>query len=246
MKKSTLIGIIMASIILIGLIVFASVKKYDDSHLRVEGIRVRVNEGALVVDGCDEKTANAAYCEKTVEVKGKNQKFVFEFKNFKKNGYPGTIRASLNGHEFYRKDDLNIETKGSNDYPIFLNFNPMGDYIVFTFTNGTTGRSTTLYALDTEGNIILEETEIDKDDMLIKDYTDFIDYQDNTIKIYATRVVEDINYKGQNICYAKPSEVVEAYYTYTLKDGKFTKKQTKTITAAKFIEEKGIICANKK
>lgn len=246
MKKRTIVGIIIAGIILIGLIIFASTKKFEDSHLRVEGIRVKVNDGALVVDGCDEKTANAAYCEKTLTVNKEEQKLVFVFKNFKKNGYPGTISATINGHEFYRRDNLNIEEKGSGDYPIFLNFNVMDEYIVFTYTNGSNGRTTTLYAMDTKGNIVLEETKIDKDDMLIKDTTEFIEYKDNTIEIYASRVESDVNYKGKSVCNAKDSEVVEAYYTYTLKDGEFKKKQTKTITAAQFIEEKGIICSNKK
>ena len=247
MKKKDIIGLVLAILVLGGLVVFASTKKYEDSHLRMEGIRVRVAENSLLVDGCDEGTQNAAYCEKTMNVGGKDQKLVFQFKNFRENGFPDTVLATINGHEFYKKDGLKIEVNGSVDYSIFLNFYVMADkYIMFTFTDGTNGRSTTLYGIDTEGNIVLEEYEIDTDEMLIKDYTDFITYKDNTIKIYATRVVEDINYHGESICNAKDSDVVEAYYTYTYKDGKFKKKQTETITAKEFIKNREIICANKK
>lgn len=246
MKKTHIAGIVLVVIIFIGLIIFASTKQFKDSHLRIEGIRVRVGEGALLVDGCEKESQNVAYCEKKIKVNNQEAKLTFEFKNFKENGFPNTVVASINGHEFYKKDGLKIEEKGSVDYKIFLNFNVMGDYILFTLTDGTNGRSTTLYGIDTLGNIVLEEYEIDKDEMLIKDYTEFITYKDNTIEIYATRVVEDINYKKENVCNAPKKDIVEAYYTYTLKNGKFTKKQTKTITAEKFIENKGIICANSK
>lgn len=247
MKKVKIVGAVLVSIILVGLIVYASTHKFGDSHLRIEGIRVRVGENALLVDGCEEETQNVAYCKKIINVGGESQELIFKFKNFKENGYPNTVVATINDHEFYRRDGLNLEEKGSIDYSIFLNFYVMADkYIMFTFTDGTNGRTTTLYGIDTEGNIVLKEYNIDDDEMLIKDYTDFITYEDNKITIYATRVVEDINYHGESICNAKDKEVVEAYYTYTYKNGKFTKKQTDTIIAKEFIENKGILCANKK
>lgn len=249
MKKLKIAGLVLVAVLLIGLIVFASTRKFEDSHLRIEGIRVRMtDEYALLVDGCDEKTQNVAYCEKTINVGGKDQKLVFKFKNFKENGYPSTVVATINGHEFYKRDGLNLEEKGSIEYSVFLNFYVMADkYIMYTFTDGTNGRTTTLYAMDLEGNKVLEEFEIDEEEMLIKDYTDFIEYDEDTVKIYASRVVSDINYKGESICNAKDKEIVEAYYTYTYnaKKDKFTKKQTDTKTAKEFIEEKGIICADK-
>ena len=131
------------------------------------------------------------------------------------------------------------------DYKIFLNFHVLDDLVVFTFTDGTAGRTTTLYAVDTEGNIVLEEKEIDEDDMLIKDYTDFIAYEDNTITVYATRVVEDVNYHGETICKAKDGDIVEAYYTYTYQDGKFVKERTRVIDALEFIDNKGITCTQR-
>ena len=243
MKIRKGIGIIITLIILIGLIIFISTKEFSDSHLRAEGKRIRVNEGALVVDGCDE--ASAIYCKKTLNVAGKEAVLEFSFYNFKDNGYPESVKASINGHEFYQEDGLNIEENGSLDYKIFLNFHVLNDLVVFTFTDGTMGRSTTLYAVDIDGNIILKEKEIDEDDMLIKDYTDFITYEDNTITIYATRVVEDVNYHGESICNAPSNDIVEAYYTYTYQDGKFVKKQTQKIDALKFIDNKGITCINK-
>ena len=243
MKIRKGIGIIITLIILIGLIIFISTKEFSDSHLRAEGKRIRVNEGALVVDGCDE--ASAIYCKKTLNVAGKEAVLEFSFYNFKDNGYPESVKASINGHEFYQEDGLNIEEDGSLDYKIFLNFHVLDDLVVFTFTDGTIGRTTTLYAVDIDGNIILKEKEIDQDDMLIKDYTDFITYEDNTITIYATRVVEDVNYHGESICNAPSNDIVEAYYTYTYQDGKFVKKQTQKIDALKFIDNKGITCINK-
>lgn len=243
MKIRKGIGIIITLIILIGLIIFISTKEFSDSHLRAEGKRIRVNEGALVVDGCDE--ASAIYCKKTLNVAGKEAVLEFSFYNFKDNGYPESVKASINGHEFYQEDDLNIEENGSLDYKIFLNFHVLDDLVVLTFTDGTMGRSTTLYAVDIDGNIILKEKEIDQDDMLIKDYTDFITYEDNTITIYATRVVEDVNYHGESICNAPSNDIVEAYYTYTYQDGEFVKKRTQKIDALKFIDNKGITCINK-
>ena len=243
MKIRKGIGIIIVLVILIGLIIFISTKEFSDSHLRAEGKRIRVNEGALVVDGCDE--ASAIYCKKTLNVAGKEAVLEFSFYNFKDNGYPESVKASINGHEFYQEDGLNIEENGSLDYKIFLNFHVLDDLVVFTFTDGTMGRSTTLYAVDIDGNIILKEKEIDQDDMLIKDYTDFITYEDNTITIYATRIVEDVNYHGESICNAPSNDIVEAYYTYTYQDGEFVKKQTQKIDALKFIDNKGITCINK-
>ena len=243
MKIRKGIGIIITLIILIGLIIFISTKEFSDSHLRAEGKRIRVNEGALVVDGCDE--ASAIYCKKTLNVAGKEAVLEFSFYNFKDNGYPESVKASINGHEFYQEDGLNIEEDGSLDYKIFLNFHVLNDLVVFTFTDGTMGRTTTLYAVDIDGNIILKEKEIDQDDMLIKDYTDFITYEDNTITIYATRVVEDVNYHGESICNAPSNDIVEAYYTYTYQDGEFVKKRTQEIDALKFIDNKGITCINK-
>ena len=127
------------------------------------------------------------------------------------------------------------------DYQIFLNFKVMDDYIVFTLTDGDAGKTTTLYAIDTEGNIILQEKELDED-MFIKDFTEFITYKDNTIEILATKLDSDYSYNEENICYADSKEVVEAYYTYTLKDGKFTKKQTKKITVKEHINNINITC----
>lgn len=245
MKKKNIIGISVVGVILIGLIVFVSVYQFSDSHLRAEGVRVRVPEGALLVDGCDSDTKTAIYCKKIMEVNGEDQTLEFEFLNFRENGYPDTVRATINGHEFYQEDGLNIEENGSIDYKIFLNFYVIDDIIVFTFTDGTAGRTTTLYGIDMEGNIVLEETEIDEDDMLIKDYTDFIQYDENVITIYATRVIEDVNYKGSSVCNAPHDDIVEAYYTYTYQDKEFVKEQTDTIDADEFIEKKGIICANR-
>lgn len=243
LNKKKIIVVIIVIVILVGLICFASFYQLSDSHLRSEGIRVRVNEGALVVDGCDE--ANAIYCKKTMDVNGEEAVLEFEFLNFKENGYPGSVRATINGNEFYYEDGLNIEENGSIDYKIFLNFHVLDDLIVFTFTNGTTGRTTTLYAIDLEGNIVLAEAEIDEDDMLIKDYTDFITYEDNVITIYATRVVEDINYHGESVCNAPHGDILEAYYTYTYQDGEFEKELIDEIDADEFIEDVGIICANR-
>lgn len=243
MNKKKWIGIIIVLVILIGLIVFASTREFSDSHLRAEGKRIWVNEGALVVDGCDEE--NAIYCKKTLNVASEDAVLEFEFYNFKDNGYPNSVRAMINGHEFYQEDGLNIEENGSMDYKIFLNFHVLDDLVVFTFTDGTAGRTTTLYAIDTDGNIVLEEKQIDEDDMLIKDYTDFITYEDNVITIYATRVVEDVNYHGESICNAKEGDIVEAYYTYTYQDGKFKKKIASEIDVDEFIDNKGITCTER-
>ena len=245
MKKKKIIGIIIIAVILVGLIIFASTMKLSDSHLRVEGVRVRVIDGALLVDGCVEDTRNAAYCEKIINVNGEEQHLEFKFLNFKDNGYPDAVKATINGHEFYYEEGLKIEENGSYDYRDFLNFYVIDDIIVFTLTKGTGGRTTTLYAIDLEGNIILEETVIDEDDMLIKDYTDFIEFDDNVITIYATRVVEDVNYHGESVCNAPSKDIVEGYYTYTYEDGEFEKDLVDKINIDEFIENRGIICANR-
>lgn len=240
--KKKIIGVVIAGVVLVGLIIFASTYKLQDSHLRAEGIRVRVNEGALVVSGCDEE--NAIYCKKVIDVNGEEQVLEFQFLNFRENGYPDAIKATINGHEFYYDEGFKIEENGSADYPIFLNFYVIDDVILFTFTDGTLGRSTTLYAIDVEGNVVLEEKEIDEDDMLIKDYTEFITYEDNVITLYATRVSNNINYHGESVCNADDQDIVEAYYTYTYQDGKFKKKLKEEISVKDFIENEEIICAN--
>ncbi len=241
MKKIKIVGVVVVSLLLISLIIYASTHHYDDSHLRLEGKRVRVPENYFVVDDCE--NANAVYCEKILEVNGEKQKLTFEFKDIKDNGYPKTFVAKINGNEFYKRDNLDLEDVMNLDYQIFLNFKVMDDYIVFTLTDGDVGRTTTLYAIDTAGNVILKEHDIDDDDMLIKDYTDFITYKDNTIEVYASKLVGDYTYNNVSICLADSDKVVEGYYTYTLKDGKFSKKQTKKITAKEFISNKGIICS---
>lgn len=243
MKKIKIVGIVLVALVLVGLLIFAITHKYEDSHLRVEGIRVKVGEYALLVDGCDKDSENVAYCKKTIEVNGEKEVLEFKFVNFKENGYPKTVVATINGKEFYKKDNLNLEVNDSLEYQIFLNFKVMDNYIVFTLTDGTKGRNTTLYAIDTKGNIVLEEKEIDNNDMLIKDYVEFLTYKGNSFTVYATRVVDENTYKGKDICEAKSKEVVEAYYTYTLKNGKFTKKQTKTITVKEYIKANEIDCA---
>lgn len=244
MKKLKIVGITVSILLLGGLIIFASVHTYDDSHLRVEGIRVKVGEFALLVDECDKETETLAYCKKNIEVNGENQVLEFKMLNFKENGFPRTITASINGKEFYKKDNLNLETNDMAEYQIFLNFKAIDDYIIFTLTDGTNGRNTTLYAIDTEGNIVLQEKEIDKNDMLIKDYVEFLTYDKNNITVYATRIVDNSTFNGKSICEAKKNDIVEAYYTYTLKNGKFTKKQTKTINASTYIKDNEINCSN--
>lgn len=242
MKKVKIVSLALVIIILVGLIIFISTKNFDDGHLRVEGIRVKVPSSALTVEDCDYDESDITHCSKNLEVNSKEAKIEFKYQNFEANGYPKTLIGTINGHEFFKKENLSIDLKGSSEYQIFRNFKVMEDYVVFTYTNGSDGRTTTLYAIDLEGNIILEEKEIDKDDMALKDYTTFISYEDNVITVYATKMVQDIAYQDKHICSANSKDIVEAYYTYTLKDGKFTKKQTKTITAKEFIENKKIEC----
>jgi len=243
MKKAKIIGIVLTVLVLAGLIIFATAHKFEDSHLRVEGIRVKVGEYALLVDGCDKDSENVAYCKKTIEVNGEKEVLEFKFINFKENGFPKTLAATINGKEFYKKDNLNLEVNDSLEYQIFLNFKVMDDYIILTLTDGTKGRNTTIYAIDTNGNIVLQEKEIDKNDMLIKDYVEFLTFKDNTFTVYATRVIDENKYNDKDICKAKSKDVVEAYYTYTLKNGKFTKKQTKAITAKEYIKTNEIDCS---
>ena len=241
MKKLKIVGVVLVLGILIGLLIFAIFHPYGDSHLRIEGVRVRLPENTLIVDGCN--FVNLAKCEKIIKVGGKDQRLVFEYKNFKKNGYPLTAVATINGKEFYREDGLNIEVNSYLDYKTFLNFYVMNEeYILFTLTKGSIGRTTTLYAIDLEGNVILEEHDLDADDMLIKDTVDFVTYKDNTVTLYGSRMSGSITYNNDTICNAKDKEIVEAYYTYTLKDGKFSKKQTKTTTAKQYIKDNKITC----
>ena len=242
MKKSKIIGVCILVVILVGLFIFAGTFKLTDSHLRVDGIRVRVEEGALYVSDC--VYGDAAHCTMMMDVQGEDQTLEFEFLNFKENGYPDAVQASINGHVIYYEDGLNIEENSTLDYRSFMNFYVIDDVIAFTLTKGMNSRSTTLFAVDTEGNILLEETEIDDDNMLIKDYSaDFVTYEDNVIRLYGTRIEGNINYHGESVCHADDDEVVEAYYTYTYEDGKFTKELDEEITAEEFIELAQITCA---
>ncbi len=244
MKKLKIGILVVAILLIIGLLIFASTYEFKDSHLRKDGVRVKVDDYALIVDGCEEESKNVTYCKKIIDMAGEKQELVFELVDFKENGYPKSLVATINGKEFYRLDDLELETKGAADYQVFLNFKAMDDVILFTHTKGTYGRTTTLYGIDKNGKIVLEEYNIDEDDMLLKDYTDFITYEDNKINVYASKVVNDFYYQEKSICEAKENDIVEAHYTYTYKDGKFTKKQTSKTTAKEFIEEKDITCSN--
>ncbi|MCI9281474.1 MAG: hypothetical protein HFI49_04400, partial [Bacilli bacterium] len=100
MKK---VGSIICIAILIGLIIFVSTKTLDDGHLRIEGIRVRVPSGTLLVEECVKETENVAYCEKNFDVNDKEVKIEFKYQDFKESGYPTTLVATINGHEFFKK-----------------------------------------------------------------------------------------------------------------------------------------------
>jgi len=243
MKKGKIIGIAVLVILLVGVVIYAATRDYEDSHLKLEGIRVRVPENTIVVDNPDEG-ANAVYSKKTLDVNGKSAVLEFKYKDMLESGYPKSLVVSINGHQFLEVNDLDLENNTTLDYQIFLNFKVMGDYVVFSYTDGTNGRTTTLYAVDLEGNVVLQEKEIDKDDMKIKDYTEFLTYEKNSIVVYASKLVNNIYYKDESICKAKSSDVVEAYYTYTLKNGKFTKKQTSKTTAKDYIKKNNITCNN--
>ncbi|MDE5539179.1 MAG: hypothetical protein K2J20_01685 [Bacilli bacterium] len=247
MKKSQIVGLILAVAIIVGLGVFASLHKYEDSHLRVEGIRVNVDDYALTVDNCSEE--NAAMCKKMVKVGEKEQEVLLQFKNFEKSGYPKTLVASINGHEFFKDDTINLEANKYDDYYAFLYFNVINDeYISFSVTKGVSGRATTLYIIDMEGNIVLKEYEIDNDNMVIKDYdyeNDFMTFKDGVLTVTASRLNAS-NYLGDDyVCNLKSSQVVEATYAYTYKDGEFSKKQTSKTTAAQFIKDSNITCQSK-
>ena len=126
MKK---VGSIICIAILIGLIIFVSTKTLDDGHLRIEGIRVRVPSGTLLVEEWVKETESVAYCEKNFEVNDKKVKIEFKYQDFKESGYPTTLVATINGHEFFKKENLNLEVMGSNEYSMFRNFKVMDDYI---------------------------------------------------------------------------------------------------------------------
>ena len=64
MKK--IIGIVLVLGILIGLIVFACLYDYEDSHLKKDGYRVRLEGKAVIVNDCDYK--DITYCEKKINI----------------------------------------------------------------------------------------------------------------------------------------------------------------------------------
>ena len=244
MKRNQIIACCIVGIIIVGLIIFASTRQFEDSHLRKEGKRIRMTSEILIVDEAEEETKNFTYSERTVKVGDKEAKMVFELINVNEKGYPTTATASINGTEFYRKNDLDIENDMENAYKIFLNFHELGkEYVVFTLTDSINSMSTTLYIVDLNGNIILEEKIVDDDNMTIKDYGDFIKFDsDTSFTIYASRLTDDVYYHSEHICDANGKAIVEAYYTYTYKNGKITKKQIKTTTAATYIKENEIVC----
>lgn len=242
MKKYKKLGIIIFVIFFVALIIFAFTRTYKDSHLKVEGIRVRFPSDALIVKGCNEKKSNIAYCRRSYPVSNGNIVLEFQYKDMKENGYPSTATASVNGHVVIERKGLNIEENNSLDYQKFYNVEVMGEYVVFTYTDGLGGSSTTLYAVDKDGNIVLEEYELDTDYMRINDYENYIKYEDNKIIIQGTRIGKDSIYNGKDLCKEKQSNIIEAEYTYTLKDGKFTKKRTKTKTIKEYIETNYIAC----
>ena len=58
-----------------------------------------------------------------------------------------------------------------------------------------------------------------------------------------TKLDYNNNYGDKYVCDLKSSDIVEATYTYTYKDGKFSKKQTSKVTAKKFIQDNEITCS---
>jgi hypothetical protein len=238
-KKIKIILSILVGVILLGLIIFASVYPYKDYHLKKEGVRVSLNDYALMVDDCD--TEDAATCVKNISINDEDVKLVFEYIDFEEDGYPKTLVGTINGHEFFNISDMDFNS--NTYYEIFSNFEVIGDYIVFTYTDGASynGLSTTLYAVDSEGNVALEENEID--DMYIKDYeSDYLTYNDNEIVVHTT-LLNYYNYVGDDsICDISSKKIVDAYYTYTYKDGKFTKKVGDTLTAKEYIANNDIEC----
>lgn len=244
MKKVKIIGIVVAVLVIVGIVVFASTHEYKDSHLRVEGIRVRVPQGSLFVSECDQDKSNLAYCEKTIKVKDRDVKFKFAFEDFRENGYPNKIVASVDNKEFYKEEGLKIEENGPLDYRIFLNFHVINDeFIAFTFTKGSGSRVTTLYIMDKNGDIVLQTEELDKDDMRIRDYEEFITYDDkkNSVSVKATRLSQN-KYQGKELCDVSKSVVIDATYTFTLKNGKFVKTQTAKTTVGEYIKNNNITC----
>lgn len=241
MKKGKIIGGIIVIVIFIALIVFACTYDYKDTHLRVDGVRVRIEEGTIIAD-CDE--ADAAHCVEYVVVNDEQQKLEYTYQNFKENGYPESLSATINGKEFYHKDGLNIEENYSYDYQFFSDVTVMGDYIVMTIRDGYNNRTTSLYVIDTLGNIILQEYEIDEDNMKIDDSgTDYITVTDNKIIVKASRLDGNNYYfDGKSVCYTPLKTVVKAEYTYTLKNGKYSKKQTAKTTAKAYREDVNMIC----
>lgn len=245
MNKLKIGGGILVGGLLIGLLVFAMTHKYEDSHLRRDGVRVKLEEYSLLVDTCDEGKSDRASCVKTMKVGDEDVVFSFQYQDFKKSGFPQKFVAEVNGHEFYRRDDIDIEKNMGGDYQVFLNFKVIDKYVVFTLTDGTNGLNTTLYAIDKDGNIVLQDKKYDND-FLIKDYEEFIKYgDDNAIDILTTKLVQDMYYNDENICNIPRNTVVEAHYTYTYKDGKFSRKLTEEIKAEKYIKDNELNCGDK-
>ena len=146
---------------------------------------------------------------------------------------------------------INLDVNGEKEklvYDYFSHVNVIGDKVVFTYTDGSysDGRSTVLYAVNKDGEKVLEESIIGDNDMKIKDYSyydDFATVEDNVITLYTSRLNYS-NYIGEDyICDVKSSDVVEAYYTYTYKDGEFVKKLDKKITAKEYIANNEISCS---
>lgn len=239
-------GIFVIVVIVIGgLILYASTKKYEDSHLRAEGIRVKVPDNTIIVDDCSFE--NAILCEKEINLRGKKNVIAFEYHNFKEDGFPTTIVGTINGNEFYRRENIDIENNYNYDFTIVSNFNTLNDEVaVFTIKEGYDNRTTTLYAIDINGNVILKKYEIDSDEMRIKDYSDYVTYEKNSVTVYASRIIDEIDYHGESVCKADPKTIVESYYTYTYKDGIFTEKITKKETAKEYIKRRKIDCNEEK
>ncbi len=237
MKK--IIGIVLVLGILIGLIVFACLYDYEDSHLKKDGYRVRLEGKAVIVNDCDYK--DITYCEKKININNEEALMKFELVDFKEDGYPSKVRASINDHVFY-EDDLDIKNNGTKDYKVFLNFYVMNkELILFSLTNGSGNRTTSIYAIDIEGNIVLKVDELDED-MLIKDYVEFIEYKDNTFTLYGSKLEKNININGESVCNTNKDDIVEAYYLFTYKNGLFNKKTIKQIKAQDFIKDNEISC----
>lgn len=167
------------------------------------------------VNKCDKK--GKTYCEKYFTLNNKRETMKITYDYLTDSVTPHNMIITLDGNEIYNKEYI---------FDYFGPFYTLDDVIIFVYHRGTDIRSSSFMAVSSEGNVLLDVHDLDKNNvnMVIKDfYIDTKDYfwiNGDTIYVKGSKlthgsdVVEGDSGNLVSICDAKDNEIVNATYEF--------------------------------